>query len=174
MDCIPPGSSVHGIFQARLLEWVVTSSSRRSSQSRDQTQISLILYHLSHQQILSGEWSSWSNFSEWCLLYFLSQLSLLNWNSHPFLPWFVKFSTSACPLPPKGLSALLLIYPSYNRKCYLLKKKAEEEEEERKENTKSSLKISIVSHYHQVQYSRTFHEGRLCSPHSNLPGILDI
>ena len=26
MDCIPPGSSVHGILQARILEWVVTSS----------------------------------------------------------------------------------------------------------------------------------------------------
>ena len=28
MDCSPPGSSVHGIFQARILEWVVISSSR--------------------------------------------------------------------------------------------------------------------------------------------------
>jgi len=32
MDCNPPGSSVHGIFQARLLEQVATSSSRGSSQ----------------------------------------------------------------------------------------------------------------------------------------------
>ena len=31
MDCSPPGSSVHGIFQARVLEWVATSSSRGSS-----------------------------------------------------------------------------------------------------------------------------------------------
>ena len=153
MDCIPPGSSVHGIFQSRTLEWVIASSSR-SSQPRDRTQVSLILYHLSHQENLSGEWSSWIKFSEWCLLYFLSQLSLLNWISHPFLPWFVKFSTSACPLPPKGLSAFLLIYPSYNRKCYLKKK--------RKENTKSSLKSSIVSHYYQAQDSRNFHEGPLC------------
>ena len=28
MDCSPPGSSVHGIFQARILEWVAISSSR--------------------------------------------------------------------------------------------------------------------------------------------------
>jgi len=28
MDCGPPGSSVHGIFQARILEWVAISSSR--------------------------------------------------------------------------------------------------------------------------------------------------
>ena len=30
-DCSPPGSSVHGIFQARILEWVAISYSRRSS-----------------------------------------------------------------------------------------------------------------------------------------------
>ena len=30
-DCSPPGSSVHGIFQARILEWVAISFSRASS-----------------------------------------------------------------------------------------------------------------------------------------------
>ena len=34
MDCNPPGSSVHGISQARILEWVAISFSRVSSQSR--------------------------------------------------------------------------------------------------------------------------------------------
>ena len=34
MDCSPPGSSVHGIFQARILEWVAIYYSRRSSNSR--------------------------------------------------------------------------------------------------------------------------------------------
>ena len=42
MDCSPPGSSVHGIFQARIIEWVATSYSRGSSWSRDQTHISCI------------------------------------------------------------------------------------------------------------------------------------
>ena len=37
MDCSPPDSSVYGIFQARILEWNATSSSRESSQPRDQT-----------------------------------------------------------------------------------------------------------------------------------------
>ena len=37
MDCSPPGSSVHGIFQARILEWVAISFSRGSFQPRDQT-----------------------------------------------------------------------------------------------------------------------------------------
>ena len=35
-DCSPPGSSVHGILQARILEWVDMPSSRASSQPRDQ------------------------------------------------------------------------------------------------------------------------------------------
>ena len=42
MDCSPPGSVVHGILQARILEWVSTPYSRVSSQSRDQTCISYI------------------------------------------------------------------------------------------------------------------------------------
>ena len=42
VDCSPPGSSVHGISQARILEWVAISFSRGSSQPRDQTQVSHI------------------------------------------------------------------------------------------------------------------------------------
>ena len=42
-DCSLPGSSVHGIFQARILEWVAIFFSRGSSQRRDRTQVSLIV-----------------------------------------------------------------------------------------------------------------------------------
>ena len=42
MDCSPPGSSVHGILQARILEWVAIPFSRGSSQPRDQIQVSCI------------------------------------------------------------------------------------------------------------------------------------
>ena len=42
MDCSPPDSSVHGILQARILEWVAMPFSRGSSQPRDQTQVSRI------------------------------------------------------------------------------------------------------------------------------------
>ena len=52
MDCSLPGSSVHGVSQATILEWVAISSSRESSRPRDQTHISCvscisrwILYH---------------------------------------------------------------------------------------------------------------------------------
>ena len=42
MDCSPPGSSVHGLLQARTLEWVAISFSRGSSWPRDWTQVSHI------------------------------------------------------------------------------------------------------------------------------------
>ena len=42
MACTPPGSSVHGILQARILEWVAISFSRGSSQPRDWTRVSCV------------------------------------------------------------------------------------------------------------------------------------
>ena len=63
MDGSPPDSSVHGIPQARLLEWVAILISRGSSQPRDQTPISYIgrqiLHCLCHEEnpnsIYSGQ-----------------------------------------------------------------------------------------------------------------------
>ena len=46
VDCSPPSSSVHGILQARILEWVAISFSRGSSRPRDRT-------HVSH---IAGRW----------------------------------------------------------------------------------------------------------------------
>ena len=52
MDSSPPGSSVHGIVQARILKWLATPSSKGSSTRRSRTQVSgiscigrLVLYH---------------------------------------------------------------------------------------------------------------------------------
>ena len=44
MDCSLPGSSVHGILQATILEWVAMPSFRGSSQPRDQTHVSWVSY----------------------------------------------------------------------------------------------------------------------------------
>ena len=44
MDYNPPGSSVYGILQARMLEWVAMPSSRGSSQSKDGTHVSSVSY----------------------------------------------------------------------------------------------------------------------------------
>ena len=58
MDCSPPGSSLHGIFQLRLLQWVAIPFSRGSSRPREQTHISCLgrrtLYH----------WASWETMRE--------------------------------------------------------------------------------------------------------------
>ena len=60
MDCSSPGFSVHGILQARILEWVAISSSQGSSWPRDQTLISspvfsdsLLLSHLGNPSTTS-------------------------------------------------------------------------------------------------------------------------
>ena len=54
MGCSLPGSSVHGILQARILEWVAIPFSRGSSQPRELTPSLLhfrqILYRVSHQR----------------------------------------------------------------------------------------------------------------------------
>ena len=51
MDCGPPGSSGHGIFQARILEWVAIPFSKGPSQPRDWTQVS---------HIAGGIFTSWA------------------------------------------------------------------------------------------------------------------
>ena len=81
IDCSPPGSSVQGILQARILEWVVISFSRGPSQPRRSNPVLLhcrqILCHLSHQgspikacpNLLSGrlEFCVWGR----CVVYIL-------------------------------------------------------------------------------------------------------
>ena len=42
MDCSPPGSSIHGILQARILEWVASSSCRGSSHPENWTRVSYV------------------------------------------------------------------------------------------------------------------------------------
>ena len=61
MDCHLPGSSAHGISQARILEWSAISSSRGSSQLRDWTCVSCIgrqiLYHWVTREALKLIWN---------------------------------------------------------------------------------------------------------------------
>ena len=52
MDHSLPSSSVHGILQARILEWVTLPSSRRHSQPRDQT-------HVSYISCIGRHWTTW-------------------------------------------------------------------------------------------------------------------
>ena len=58
-DCSPPGSSVHGILQARIREWVAISFSRGSSPPRDQT----LVYYTAVGFLTTGppgeSWARW-------------------------------------------------------------------------------------------------------------------
>ena len=51
-----PGSSIHGIFQARILKWVSICFSRGSSQPRDRTQVSRVLQGMAWSDAVSGGW----------------------------------------------------------------------------------------------------------------------
>ena len=84
MDYSPPDSSVHGIFQARILEWVTIPFSRGSSWPRDWTCISWIgrriLYHWATWEVPSRLWCfKISHFLQWwiCLIG-----EIINWVSY--------------------------------------------------------------------------------------------
>ena len=62
MGCSPPGSSIHGISQARTLKWVAIYISRGPSPPRDQTQVSCI-----GRQILY-RWANWVHWKQ-CFLF---------------------------------------------------------------------------------------------------------
>ena len=59
VDCSPPGSTVHGIAQARILEWVATPSSRGSSQPSCQTHVSYVSCACKRVFGLSHHLGSW-------------------------------------------------------------------------------------------------------------------
>ena len=68
MDCSLPGSSVHGIFQTRVLEWVAISFSRGSSRPRDGTRVSNIAdrrFTVWATKSLSI-WIVWTNSLDYC------------------------------------------------------------------------------------------------------------
>ena len=87
MDCSSPVSSVHGIFQARILEWVAISYSRESSRPMDWTCLSCIgrqiLYH----------WTTWEApvhhiQSPYTVQIYCSQPRGPSVLGLPFLPWW--------------------------------------------------------------------------------------
>ena len=74
VDCSPPSFSVHGIFQARILEWIDISFSRGSSQPRDWTQISPIVDRRftiwATREVLFTDYTTLKKFLYFCLLQF--------------------------------------------------------------------------------------------------------
>ena len=111
MNCSLSGSSVHGILQARILEWVAISCSRGSSWSRDQTCLSCISY--------TGRWILYHcatrEAPQTALLYSLSLHNILN----PALPFSTVFTTSS--LGWSSFQETTFFTPSYKATLHLLK-----------------------------------------------------
>ena len=105
MDCNPPGSSVHGIFQARILEWTAISSSRGSSLPRNWTHISCIgrqiLYHW-------AIWEAWPTHTELRISY--SSSVLLKSAPPPPAPT-IPLHSRYCAVVLLNLSVRPYIYP---------------------------------------------------------------
>ena len=87
-----PSSSVHGISQARILEWVAISFSRGSSQPRDRTCVSFISSRLFTDWATRGE-------APWCCVGFCHTLT---WISHGYtFWWWWSWSVHCFPSPSK-------------------------------------------------------------------------
>ena len=110
MDCSPPGCSVRGIHQARILEWVAIPFSRGSSQPRDWTQVSCIarrffqLWDMCIQGMYVGEyWDVMQNTLitvDWCLKC---------WNSLNMQQTFMLLLTCQTPCHPSLPHSFILL-----------------------------------------------------------------
>ena len=86
-DCSPPGSSVLGILQARILEWVAISFSSGSTQPRDQTHISL-----ASPALASGVFNTvttWEAFPLLLLIFSISNFCDFNYSESWYVPLWV-------------------------------------------------------------------------------------
>ena len=87
VDCSPPGSSVHGISQARILQWVAISFSRGSDPGIELASLalqadSLPLSHLENpSKLLQPNKSKFDFFTFKCLFVYLKKMVSLNWKS---------------------------------------------------------------------------------------------
>ena len=87
LDCSVPGTSVHGILQTKILEWVAISSSRESSQPRDRTCVFLGLLHWQEGSLLLSHQVDWEKIrNTWCLTPSgLCLLELITFRTYHFL-----------------------------------------------------------------------------------------
>ena len=113
MDCNPPGTSVHGILQERILEWVAVPSSRGSSKPRDGTQVSHIagrfftVWATREAPLIKAVFLKW-RFPETRAYYenvhtksdHVAKLFLEIWKLRIYLNVFMSFSPSLLPFFP--------------------------------------------------------------------------
>ena len=83
MDCSPLGYSVHGILQARILEWVAMPFSGGSSQPRDQTWVSCVAGKFFTIWVT---WEAHQGSPQW-MLYYCNNIAFLFFFSFIFISW---------------------------------------------------------------------------------------
>ena len=83
MDCSPPGSSIHGILQARTLEWVAIPYSRGSSRPKDGTLVSCIAWRI---------FTMWTTREAPCLCYFPFFNLKQCWSKYPYIRMLTYWS----------------------------------------------------------------------------------
>ena len=128
MHCSPPGSSVHGILQARILEWVAIPFSRGSSRPRDQTRVCCIAGRLftSEPPGLVAKWcpalcspidcsmlASLSFTTSWSLLRCRSIESVMLSTHHPLSPALLLPSVFPSIRVSSNELALRIRWPKY-------------------------------------------------------------
>ena len=119
MDCSPPGSTVHGILQARILGRAAMPSSRGSSQPRDWTRVSYVfciggwvLYQWGHKESDTTEPLNWTklNWTPWkpdvvLLLHRIVEINMENSQEYLHIKHFLKLLNS-----PKDTVMFLNLY----------------------------------------------------------------
>ena len=98
MDCSPPGSSVHGILQARMLEWVAFLFSKRSFWSRDWT-------HVSHT--VGRFFTIWV--TRRIFIQFFEHLLMKDVLSP--VNWVCNFSKTSCPYMCMSIFRFSILFP---------------------------------------------------------------
>ena len=117
MDCSPPGSSVHGIFQARILQWVSMSFSRGSSPPMGRNCISCITVRF------FTHWATWEAciYIYMCILYIRMYIDFMHMfiyvcmcvYMHIYTHYFciLTFSTLQCSLKFTNIDVQTFNYP---------------------------------------------------------------
>ena len=117
MDCNLPGFSVHGIFQARVLEWVAISFSRGSSRPRDRTWLSRIVGR--HFTLWATREALEDDNSEWQFFLFLVSSwgnYLLSFFTFPIcfrcqmtIEWSMLGSSATSPIAVRGSPLMMVL-----------------------------------------------------------------
>ena len=113
MDCSLPGSSIHGIFQAIVLEWVAISFSRGSSWPRDRTQVSCIVdrhFTIWATREVLFTIKAWFQFHDFLIRITAKVIFAYDWKS--IAPQLCQVTPQVLRIPYSGQCTMVFLYSS--------------------------------------------------------------